>query len=1798
MNIPQRRKDFLEAAEKFSSPDTEWNVKLGPTDLKGNIDYFETEFAINQPSKVNVKLSGAQRFNADLVQGKELVLEKEGFEMFRGVVQQAENKTGSESLLQVAGYSKELQGKNDKVFKPKDNATATEIINFLVDGYTVQSTGKTFSTSFELPTTINVDEFRVKETAIKDLNRLTSEYGLEWYVTFDDSNNPVLNIETTLTNTAGDGSPIDTFTTEGPNPNAREIKQNTNKNKGDFKAAVVRGSGDGDDQITASAERAEIVASDKQNDTFTVKEDKTGVINSGDIIKIRKKSGLLGGGKSEKDEFTVASTSFDSNNNETTVSVTGNVEKNTGGAFSLGGSSGTMVYTVDAVGDEKTKIFTDKTIVSQEEAEKTVLRILAERSIAYRDVEVTPSDSYKLYGLGSVFKVVDKDAKVKGIFRVVKTRLKIRFDQNEAESTVHLSNKPASFYDDFSNLSDTTKSQTDFGQGSRNTQTEKENGNATEPEPLKLDFEVPDGVKDVTGKNRITDVNLSYDSAAFKASAEAETTEVSNFNPGTKVVGTSIPPSGVTMEKSNIEEHTHPVGSATATAGSIRQKSVSLDNGPFDVSVNSSSWKSVGTVTTDRPELDISHSFQFEVTEITDANGTPTRDLLIAFVAKDIVANFTINPLNPPAGQTATLTENSTRDFTASFDWALPNGRSVDGSTRDDGGAQIEHTFNEENIASTDVANNQILIANKIDDQTSAGNKLFIPEAAKTFIIQNVSFDSANFETTLTLDDIQEDQTNNTAQFEGEVTVGMVILDSSGNNLDSVGLDIKVAPPLNAQTIHEQNVKKTDISAQETLFEANDTTLAKGSPDNNTTFSMPKGGQTFIPFDGSIDSERSGEIDVDLVFPDRFFDGQNDFFGVFNLIDDDINDFFEPNFEQYDFPEQVELFDNPDFAIEGAGTYNYIIEFTELNTENFLSRKKFGPLFVTLEEAFISQPNTSKTVNDTSLPVKFEYIAGEALSDFKLILDGNVISSSRVKPIDPKSRSFVSSGSSKHLTENENTSWDYGEGTISLEVVNVFESNGTKKADVIVGSNLETVQRFDVIDLGGGDKAHISKISNNTDFDVKGVYFELYQKRDILITGLSTGTHTLEIEAEYNDDNDEINNTALATDSINFTVEENDAPDAKFALDPPEPSVGNPIDFIDNSTDPEGDNTIIAWEWNLGDGTTKFIKDAAVRVEYEGSESQIQEGDILDLFEATNSGGVGDAVKLEEIKLNSHEINISNFAVTETGNTTTVTVNGNELTLGTTFVQADGDEATITVDGTTQVANEGDKVGPNDGVNVEEIRSTGSNGEGIVAFSSKDSRNNILGLTEEAQGLIYVADVPQPDNKSGDITHTYTQENVYDVTLEVYDERGLSNVEQQVVGFGVDGETVRTSSQRGVGGSQGVTTQTVSGDTVKSVSVPNVGEQRAPTNDFYLREQTFIPYQDISSRYEVYVTILDNAVRKIDSLQGDVKVKQLNHTHDVPRRADFSNTLTDVGAGAENKEISFETAVNDEGDVLLDFSSNNESIVLDTTENANDVSITVANEDEDGNLSRQETITANNGTAVTSNSYQDDELFVQIDAASDEKPFEVRDVSGNDGVNLAATATNSRFSSAKEEQTKTTVDKRNGSIEDVATNVSTGLIADANAVANNYDIFLDTEPQDNSTNTSRDITGLLYPGQNNSGRNSDQGKKINRTFDILSSSPNQFVISGDKTSFLKSGDTLRVSGTSSDDGDFTVSGTSFDSAANETTISVNENVSGGSGGEVELRLVNDVGPYQLQLQPDQPTQTKAKVSIEHKKDSK
>ena len=78
----------------------------------------------------------------------------------------------------------------------------------------------------------------------------------------------------------------------------------------------------------------------------------------------------------------------------------------------------------------------------------------------------------------------------------------------------------------------------------------------------------------------------------------------------------------------------------------------------------------------------------------------------------------------------------------------------------------------------------------------------------------------------------------------------------------------------------------------------------------------------------------------------------------------------------------------------------------------------------------------------------------------------------------------------------------------------------------------------------------------------------------------TAGTYTVKLLVE-----DTTGATDITTEEITVRPP-NRPPQANFAFSPTNPPAGEAVQFADQSSDPDGDETIISWSWNFGDGGT------------------------------------------------------------------------------------------------------------------------------------------------------------------------------------------------------------------------------------------------------------------------------------------------------------------------------------------------------------------------------------------------------------------------------------------------------------------------------------------------------------------------------------------------------------------------------------------------------------------------------------
>jgi len=453
-------KSFEEIVEQFKAPESEWEVLINGQNFTNRIELIELEHKINNSMKFTIKLSGVESTDKIPVDS-EAVVRYDGGEILRGVLKEFNPNENNEYVFEGAGYAVELEADSKTVFNdegvenPVKDTTVQEIVDTLVLD-TALPNNRTLSTEFSGGSgSIEVNDFRVKKRQMSDVNRLVGEYSLEWYVVTDSSNNPVLEVtDQTFFSAAPDnapGNPKETFKTFGKDQNATRVEQNVNRNIGDFDGVVVRGFGDGDDQIEA---------------------------------------------KSKNDDF--------------------------------GKGSRTLIYT-------------DKTILSQSQAQRKADNLSETQTVDWQEVEVEPMNPNQIFGIGDEIKVNSERARLSDTFRVVELYYKIHPERQILESKINLSNKPQTFVDDFKRLEETSKSQTDFGQGNRNTINETERDLADSENPLNIDFNVPERfVKDEAGNDRTAQVRLDFVVKNTRQTFDSSSSESAVIDSQTDVVKTEV----------------------------------------------------------------------------------------------------------------------------------------------------------------------------------------------------------------------------------------------------------------------------------------------------------------------------------------------------------------------------------------------------------------------------------------------------------------------------------------------------------------------------------------------------------------------------------------------------------------------------------------------------------------------------------------------------------------------------------------------------------------------------------------------------------------------------------------------------------------------------------------------------------------------------------------------------------------------------------------------------------------------------------------------------------------------------------------------------------------------------------------------------------------------------------------------------------------------------------------------------------------------------------------------------------
>lgn len=293
-----------------------WTFEVNTNDYSENLMRAEFEQSVNQPLSWNAKLQGVESTNSDFNTKNNVKLLYNSNQAFKGrIIEPGPDSRTLSFNLEGLGLAYDLQRTNTNVFYPGKayNIQAVDTANetFTVSGDKTQqfdsgdyftvanSTGNdgqysvsSVSLNSNNDTVITVNEDVTDSTAdgeiqmgntddiiktivgstvgistntrlnspgsddfasvrgdddskISVINRLVGDYGAEWWLEEDNNGNAVLNVDTQR----GGGSSVKTY----DESNTENIAKTDDAGQGEYDGVVVKGYGDGDDQIRATA---------------------------------------------------------------------------------------------------------------------------------------------------------------------------------------------------------------------------------------------------------------------------------------------------------------------------------------------------------------------------------------------------------------------------------------------------------------------------------------------------------------------------------------------------------------------------------------------------------------------------------------------------------------------------------------------------------------------------------------------------------------------------------------------------------------------------------------------------------------------------------------------------------------------------------------------------------------------------------------------------------------------------------------------------------------------------------------------------------------------------------------------------------------------------------------------------------------------------------------------------------------------------------------------------------------------------------------------------------------------------------------------------------------------------------------------------------------------------------------------------------------------------------------------------------------------------------------------------------
>jgi len=219
-----------------------WTLTINGTDYSNAFQKAEFQEGLNQPIHWQLDIQGLDSSNSDVSDGNIVELSYAGTKAFKGRIRNSESSSELSISLEGLGMAFDLLR---RTFTNNWNGTDTNTIVTAVVGSTMN-----IGTNEQLNDSAGTVDFRMdEEQKLAGLNRLAGNYDGEWWVDEDGNGNDQFN----MASQRGGGSSVKTFRTEGDQKNAEIATKNTSSGEGNYDGVVVKGYGDGNNQVKATA---------------------------------------------------------------------------------------------------------------------------------------------------------------------------------------------------------------------------------------------------------------------------------------------------------------------------------------------------------------------------------------------------------------------------------------------------------------------------------------------------------------------------------------------------------------------------------------------------------------------------------------------------------------------------------------------------------------------------------------------------------------------------------------------------------------------------------------------------------------------------------------------------------------------------------------------------------------------------------------------------------------------------------------------------------------------------------------------------------------------------------------------------------------------------------------------------------------------------------------------------------------------------------------------------------------------------------------------------------------------------------------------------------------------------------------------------------------------------------------------------------------------------------------------------------------------------------------------------------